>query len=77
MRHYADGDLFDASSWGYHVSIAPGFISGALTFRTTSLTPNSTPRRLVSVLKTAMTNRPLLKKMLALKSSVSKPASWR
>jgi hypothetical protein len=37
-----------------------------------------TPRRLVSVSKTAMTDRPRLKRMLALKSSVSKPTRpWR
>ena len=37
-----------------------------------------TPRRLLNVLKLAVSDRPRLKKMLALKSSVAKPARpWR
>ena len=37
-----------------------------------------TPRRLLTILKTAVSDRQRLKKMLALKDSISKPArSWR
>lgn len=37
-----------------------------------------TPRRLLTVLKTAVSDMPRLKKMLALKKSVAKPARpWR
>ena len=74
-EHYADGDLFDSKQpAGYHVldrawgpDLPDDFIDAKLT-----------PSRLITVLKTALTDRPRLKKMLALKSSVAKPARpWR
>ena len=78
-EHYADGDLFDARQPpGYHVLDRAGLYQWGPDLPDDFIDAKLTPRRLVSVLKTAMTDRPLLKKMLALKSSVSKPARpWR
>ena len=58
---------FDGSRPAITCSTARGSISGAPICRTTSSTPSSRRSRLVSVLKTALTDRPRLKKMLALK----------
>ena len=78
-EHYADGDLFDANQpAGYHILDRAGLYQWGPDLPDDFIDAKLTPRRLVSVLKTAMTDRPLLKKMLALKSSVSKPARpWR
>jgi catechol 2,3-dioxygenase-like lactoylglutathione lyase family enzyme len=78
-EHYADGDLFDdRQPAGYHVLDRAGLYQWGPDLPDDFIDARLTPRRLVSVLKTAMTDRPRLKKMLALKSSVSKPARpWR
>jgi len=78
-EHYADGDLFDARQpRGYNVLDRAGLYQWAPDLPDDFIDPKLTPRRLVSILKTAMTDRPRLKKMLSLKSSVSRPARpWR
>ena len=78
-EHYADGDLFDAKvPAGYHILDRAGLYQWGPDLPDDFIDAKLTPRRLLSVLKTAMTDRPRLKKMLALKSSVSKPARpWR
>jgi hypothetical protein len=78
-EHYADGDLFDDKvPAGYHILDRAGLYQWGPDLPDDFIDARMTPRRLLSVLKTAMTDRPRLKKMLALKSSVSKPARpWR
>ena len=78
-EHYADGDLFDdRQPAGYHVLDRAGLYQWGPDLPDDFIDAKLTPQRLVSVLKTAMTDRPRLKKMLALKNSVSKPARpWR
>ncbi len=78
-EHYADGDLFDVRQPpGYHILDRAGLYQWGPDLPDDFIDARLTPRRLVSILKTAMTDRPRLKKMLALKGSVSKPArSWR
>ncbi len=78
-EHYADGDLFDGRQPpGYHVLDRAGLYQWGPDLPDDFIDPKLTPRRLVSILKTAMTDRPRLKKMLSLKSSVSRPARpWR
>ena len=78
-EHYADGDLFDdRQPAGYHVLDRAGLYQWGPDLPDDFIDAKLTPQRLVSVLKTAMTDMPRLKKMLALKNSVSKPARpWR
>ena len=78
-EHYADGDLFDAEQpAGYHVLDRAGLYQWGPDLPDDFIDAKLTPRRLVSILKTAVTDRARLEKMLALKSSVSKPARpWR
>ena len=78
-EHYADGDLFDAKQpAGYHVLNRAGLYQWGPDLPDDFIDAKLTPRRLLAVLKTAVTDRPRLKKMLALKSSVAKPARpWR
>ena len=78
-EHYADGDLFDdRQPAGYHVLDRAGLYQWGPDLPDDFIDAKLTPRRLVSVLKTAVTDRSRLKKMLALKGSVSKPARpWR
>ena len=78
-EHYADGDLFDAAQPpGYHVLDRAGLYQWGPDLPDDFIDAKLTPRQLLNVLKLAVTDRPRLKKMLALKSSVAKPARpWR
>ena len=78
-EHYADGDLFDAAQPpGYHVLDRAGLYQWGPDLPDDFIDAKLTPRRLLNVLKLAVSDRPRLKKMLALKSSVAKPARpWR
>ena len=78
-EHYADGDLFDAAQPpGYHVLDRAGLYQWGPDLPDDFIDAKLTPRRLLNVLKLAVSDRPRLKKMLALKSSVTKPARpWR
>ena len=78
-EHYADGDLFDSKQpAGYHVLDRAGLYQWGPDLPDDFIDAKLTPSRLITVLKTAVTDRPRLKKMLALKSSVAKPARpWR
>jgi catechol 2,3-dioxygenase-like lactoylglutathione lyase family enzyme len=78
-EHYADGDLFDAAQpAGYHVLDRAGLYQWGPDLPDDFVDAKLTPRRLLNVLKLAVSDRPRLKKMLALKSSVAKPARpWR
>jgi len=78
-EHYADGDLFDAAQPpGYHLLDRAGLYQWGPDLPDDFIDAKMTPRRLVNVLKLAVSDRPRLKKMLALKSSVAKPARpWR
>ena len=78
-EHYADGDLFDAAQPpGYHVLDQAGLYQWGPDLPDDFIDAKLTPRRLLNVLKLAVSDRPRLKKMLALKSSVAKPARpWR
>ena len=78
-EHYADGDLFDdRQPAGYHVLDRAGLYQWGPDLPDDFIDAKLTPQRLVSVLKTAITDRPRFKKMLALKSSVARPARpWR
>ena len=78
-EHYADGDLFDdRQPAGYHVLDRAGLYQWGPDLPDDFIDAKLTPQRLISVLKTAITDRPRFKKMLALKSSVARPARpWR
>ena len=78
-EHYADGDVFDSRQpAGYHVLDRAGLYQWGPDLPDDFIDAKLTPRRLLGVLKTALSDRPRLKKMLALKSSVAKPARpWR
>jgi Glyoxalase/Bleomycin resistance protein/Dioxygenase superfamily len=78
-EHYADGDLFDAAQPpGYHVLDRAGLYQWGPDLPDDFVDAKLTPRRLLNVLKLAVSDRPRLQKMLALKSSVAKPARpWR
>ena len=78
-EHYADGDLFDAAQPpGYHLLDRAGLYQWGPDLPDDFIDAKMTPRRLLNVLKLAVSDRPRLKKMLALKSSVAKPARpWR
>jgi hypothetical protein len=78
-EHYADGDLFDAAQEaGYHVLDREGLYQWGPDLPDDFIDARMTLRRLVTVLKTAFKDRARLKKMLALKSSLSRPGrSWQ
>jgi catechol 2,3-dioxygenase-like lactoylglutathione lyase family enzyme len=78
-EHYADGDLFDAKvSAGYHILDRAGLYQWGPDLPDDFIDAKLTPRRLLTVLKTAVTDMPRFKRMLALKNSVAKPARpWR
>jgi Glyoxalase/Bleomycin resistance protein/Dioxygenase superfamily len=78
-EHYADGDLFDAAQPpGYHVLDRAGLYQWGPDLPDDFIDAKLTPRRLLNLLKLAVSDRPRLKKMLALKSSVAKSARpWR
>jgi len=78
-EHYADGDLFDAAQPpGYHVLDRAGLYQWGPDLPDDFVDARLTPWRLLNVLKLAVIDRPRLKKMLALKSSVAMPARpWR
>ena len=67
-EHYADGDVFDSSQpAGYHVLDRAGLYQWGPDLPDDFIDAKLTPRRLLGVLKTALSDRPRLKKMLALK----------
>jgi hypothetical protein len=78
-EHYADGDLFDsAQEPGYHVLDRHGLYQWGPDLPDDFIDARMTPGRLWTVLKAALKDRIRLKKMLALKGSLSKPArSWQ
>jgi catechol 2,3-dioxygenase-like lactoylglutathione lyase family enzyme len=78
-EHYADGDLFDAAQPpGYHVLDREGLYQWGPDLPDDFIDARMTPSRLLNVLKLAVSDRPRLRKMLALKESVAKPARpWR
>jgi hypothetical protein len=78
-EHYADGDLFDSSQEpGYHLLDRQGLYQWGPDLPDDFIDARLTPRRLWMVCKTAMRDKSRLKKMLALKSSLSKPGrAWQ
>ena len=76
---YADGDLFDAKvPAGYHILDRAGLYQWGPDLPDDFLDAKMTPRRLLTVLKTAVTDRARFRKIIALKNSVGKPARpWR
>jgi len=73
-EHYADGDLFDsAQEPGYHVLDRKGLYQWGPDLPNDFIDAKLTPRRLWTLLKLAVNDRPRLKKMLALKSGLSDP----
>jgi catechol 2,3-dioxygenase-like lactoylglutathione lyase family enzyme len=78
-EHYADGDLFDVNvPAGYHILDRAGLYQWGPDLPDDFIDARMTPRRLLSVLKTAVTDSPRFRKMIALKTSVAKPARpWR
>lgn len=78
-EHYADGDLFDSSQEpGYHLLDRQGLYQWGPDLPDDFIDARLTPRRLWMVCKTAVRDKARLKKMLALKSSLSKPGrAWQ
>jgi catechol 2,3-dioxygenase-like lactoylglutathione lyase family enzyme len=78
-EHYADGDLFDSRQpAGYHILDRAGLYQWGPDLPDDFIDARLTPRRLLTILRTAVSDRPRLKKMLALKDSISKSARpWR
>ena len=78
-EHYADGDVFDASQPpGYHLMDREGLYQWGPDLPDDFVDAKLTPKRLWSVVKTAMKDKARLKKMLALKASLSKPGrQWQ
>jgi catechol 2,3-dioxygenase-like lactoylglutathione lyase family enzyme len=73
-EHYADGDLFDsAQPAGYHVLDRAGLYQWGPDLPDDFLDARMTPKRLLTLLKTAVKDRAGLQKMLALKRSLAKP----
>lgn len=74
-EHYADGDLFDAEQPpGYHLMDREGLYQWGPDLPDDFIDARLTPRRLWSVLKMAINDRARLKRMLALKDSLSRPS---
>jgi catechol 2,3-dioxygenase-like lactoylglutathione lyase family enzyme len=78
-EHYADGDLFDSSkAAGYHVLDRQGLYQWGPDLPDDFIDAKLTPGRLWTVIKTAMKDKARLKKMLALKESLTKPGrEWQ
>ena len=78
-EHYADGDLFDAKvPAGYHILDRAGLYQWGPDLPDDFIDAKMTPRRLLTVLKTAVTDRARFRKIIALKNSVGKAARpWR
>lgn len=73
-EHYADGDLFDASQpAGYHVLDRAGLYQWGPDLPDDFIDARMTPKRLKTVLGLAFRDKARLKRMLALKSGLSKP----
>jgi hypothetical protein len=73
-EHYADGDLFDSSQEpGYHLLDRQGLYQWGPDLPDDFIDARLTPRRLWMICKTAVKDRARLKKMLALKGSLSRP----
>ncbi|MGZ9032745.1 MAG: VOC family protein [Burkholderiaceae bacterium] len=74
-EHYADGDLFDAAQPpGYHLMDPEGLYQWGPDLPDDFIDARLTPRRLWSVLKMAINDKARLKRMLALKDSLSRPS---
>jgi len=78
-EHYADGDLFDSKQpAGYHVLDRAGLYQWGPDLPDDFIDARMTPRRLVTVLKAAISDKPRFRKMLALKSGFAKPGrAWQ
>jgi catechol 2,3-dioxygenase-like lactoylglutathione lyase family enzyme len=78
-EHYADGDLFDAAQEpGYHLLDRQGLYQWGPDLPDDFINAKLTPQRLWRVLKTAAKDKARLKKMLAIKASLSKPGrQWQ
>lgn len=73
-EHYADGDLFDADQQpGYHLMDREGLYQWGPDLPDDFIDARLTPKRLRTILGLMLTDRPRLKRMLALKNAVSKP----
>jgi catechol 2,3-dioxygenase-like lactoylglutathione lyase family enzyme len=73
-EHYADGDLFDsAQPAGYHVLDRAGLYQWGPDLPDDFIDARMTPKRLLTLLKAAVKDRAGLKKMFALKRSLTKP----
>lgn len=78
-EHYSDGDLFDsAQEPGYHVLDRGGLYQWGPDLPDDFIDAKLTPRRLWTILQLAVKDRARLRRMLALKSGLSKPArAWQ
>ncbi len=78
-EHYADGDLFDASVQpGYHLLDREGLYQWGPDLPDDFIDARMTPRRLVTVVKAAISDKPRFRKMLALKAGFAKPGrAWQ
>jgi catechol 2,3-dioxygenase-like lactoylglutathione lyase family enzyme len=78
-EHYADGDLFDASQPpGYHVLDRAGLYQWGPDLPDDFIDARMTPRRLMIILKAALTDRVRVRTLLALKKSLAAPGrAWQ
>jgi catechol 2,3-dioxygenase-like lactoylglutathione lyase family enzyme len=73
-EHYADGDLFDAGQpAGYHLMDREGLYQWGPDLPEDFIDARMTPRRLWRVLKMVVKDKARLKRMVALKNSMSSP----
>ena len=73
-EHYADGDLFDAAQpAGYHLMNREGLYQWGPDLPDDFVDARMTPRRLWRVLRMAINDKAHLRRMMALKESLSKP----
>jgi hypothetical protein len=78
-EHYTDGDLFDAAQpAGYHLMNREGLYQWGPDLPDDFVDARLTPARLWSLLKMAFKDRTHLRRMMALKESLSKPGrQWQ
>jgi catechol 2,3-dioxygenase-like lactoylglutathione lyase family enzyme len=78
-EHYADGDLFDDTQpAGYHLMDREGLYQWGPDLPDDFIDARLTPRRLWTVIKMAFKDKAQLKRMMALKDSLSKPGrQWQ
>ncbi len=73
-EHYSDGDLFDAAqATGYHLINREGLYQWGPDLPDDFIDARMTPRRLWRVLNMALRDKAHLRRMMALKQSLSKP----